>query len=190
MDQDMQTLCPDEALADVLALAGPDEPAALARLAELIAGHPGDPRLHFLEGSLLAAQQRYDEGRAAMRRAIDIAPDYAIARFQLGLLELSSGDAVAADATLAPLADAEGEAALSLFARGLRHLARDELDAAAELLRRGQELNHEHPLINRDMELIVAKIAEDRAAAPAPAGDDVSAAHLLLKQYADKSTKH
>lgn len=189
MDQDMQTLCPDDALTDVLALAGPDEPAALARLAALIADHPADPRLHFLQGSLLAAQQRYDEGRAAMQRAVAIAPEYAIARFQLGLLELSSGDAAAADATLAPLADAPGEAALSVFARGLRHLARDELDAAAELLRRGQDLNHEHPLINRDMELIVAKIAEDRVAA-APAGEDVSAAHLLLRQYADKSTKH
>jgi tetratricopeptide (TPR) repeat protein len=194
-----ETLCPDGPITEMLALAGTDEPAALARIEALLADHPADPRLYFMKGSLLAAQEHYAEGRAAMRQAVEIAPGYDIARFQLGLLELSSGDAEAADATLQPLADAPGENALSLFALGLRHLARDDLDQAEALLRQGMEINAEHPLVSRDMELMLAGITDARAKAAADrhrpaeevgANADVSAAHLLLQRYADKSTKH
>lgn len=184
----MSNMCSDEMLTGAVEMVGRDEAAALARIAGLIDDHPADPRLHFLQGSLLASAERYAEGLAAMRRAVALAPDYEVARFQLGLLELSSGDAVAADATLAPLAEAD--TGLSLFARGLRHLARDELDAAADLLRRGLERNREHPLINRDMEMMIARIGETQRAPDAPADDEVSAAHLLLKRYGDKDTRH
>ena len=196
-----ETLCPDEPITEMLALAADDEPAALARIGALLADHPDDPRLHFMKGSLLAAQQNYAEGRAAMRAAVGLAPGYDIARFQLGLLELSSGDAASADATLQPLADRSDENALSLFALGLRHLARDDFDQADAMLRRGIEINVEHPLVSRDMELMLAGIAEARAKLAADthrppedtennASADVSAAHLLLQRYADKSTKH
>jgi tetratricopeptide (TPR) repeat protein len=192
MDNQMQDTCPDDALMQAVTLAGNDEKAAIARIRALLDAHPADPRLHFLEGSLLAAMERYEEGRAAMSRAVALAPDYEVARFQLGLLELSSGDGAAADQTLAPLADADPELGLSLFARGLRHLVKDEMDAAADCLRRGLVRNREHPLINRDMELMIAGIDEARAAAGAApaASEDVSATHLLLQQYADKNTKH
>lgn len=198
----IETLCPDEDMTEVLALAGADEPAALSRIGTLLERHPEDPRLHFLKGSLLAAGQSYDEGRIAMRRAVDIAPAYDIARFQLGLLELSMGDAQAADATLQPLADAPGEQALSLFALGLRHLARDDFEQAGALLRRGIEINIEHPLVSRDMQMMLAGIADAQAAnaalahrgeGEAPAEDskeDLSGAHLLLQRYADKGTRH
>lgn len=196
-----ETLCPDGPITEMLALAGNDEPAALARIATLLEDHPDDPRLHFMKGSLLAAQEQYADGCAAMRQAVELAPAYDIARFQLGLLELSSGDAEAADATLQPLADASDENALSLFALGLRHLARDNLDQAEALLRRGIEINAEHPLVSRDMELMLAGIVDARAKAAADthhpsdeaetdADAEVSAAHLLLQRYADKSTKH
>lgn len=197
-----ESFCPDGPLAETLAVAADDDLAALARIADLLHDYPDDPRLHFLKGSLLAAQARFQDGRDAMTKAVEIAPGYDIARFQLGLLELSSGDVEAADATLRPLAEAAQESGLSLFVQGLRHLARDDLDAAEALLRRGIEVNAEYPLVNGDMELVLAGIGEIRANAAAQAaepespavaeeaGDDVSAAHLLLQRYADKSTKH
>jgi len=185
----MDELCPDEPLAEAIALAEGDDEAGRERVAVLLGDHPADPRLHFLYGSLLAAAARYEEARAAMKRSIELAPEYEIARFQLGLLELSSGDAEAADLTLDPLADGQSEAALALFARGLRHLARDDLPAAADLLRRGIGCNRDHPLVSRDMELIIASIEERLRARDEPE-EPVSAAHLLLQEYAAKSTKH
>jgi tetratricopeptide (TPR) repeat protein len=189
MNETMQQPCPDEMLAQVIALAGDDEAGALAQIAALVDDHPADPRLHFLAGSLLAALARYEEAREAMARAIEIAPDYAIARFQLGLLELSSGDAEAAIATLQPLAELESGEALVLFAGGLIYLARDELAAAANLLRQGIECNRDHPLVSRDMELILAEIAQKGAASAEP-DREVSAAQMLLREHAAKSTKH
>jgi tetratricopeptide (TPR) repeat protein len=189
MNETMQQPCPDEMLAQVIALATDDEAAALAQIAALIDDYAADARLHFLAGSLLAGQGRYGEAREAMTRAIEIAPDYAIARFQLGLLELSSGDGEAAIATLQPLAELESGDALVLFARGLSLLARDELAAAAHLLREGIARNREHPLVSRDMELILDEIAQ-KGAAPAEPDRDVSAAQMLLREHAAKSTKH
>jgi tetratricopeptide (TPR) repeat protein len=186
----MDEFCPDGLLAEAIALAGNDDAAGRARVAALLGEYPADPRLHFLYGSLLAGEGRYEEARLSMRRSVELAPDYEIARFQLGLLELSSGDAAAADLSLEPLAAGDSEAALPLFARGLRHLARDELAAAADLLRRGIACNTDHPLVSRDMELIIARIEEGGAPAEEESGEPVSAAHLLLQEYAAKSTKH
>src|SRR5688572_15609079 len=182
MQNDMHQPCPDQALAEVLSLAENDEPGALARIATLSEAHPRDARLHFLGGSLLAALARFDEARAAMTRSIEIAPDFAIARFQLGLLELSSGDGAAADATLQPLDEPGSEDALALFARGLRHLVRDDLAVAADLLRQGMKRNRDHPLVSRDMELIVAEIEQRAAGADRPA-EEMSAAQMLLDQH-------
>jgi predicted Zn-dependent protease len=193
MEETSQQYCADDALMAAVELAGRDDDAGLLRLAGLLQDHPADPRLHFLRGSLLAGQTHYAAAHEAMARAVALAPDYAIARFQLGLLELSSGDGAAADLTLQPLAEAGSEDALVLFARGLRHLARDEMEPAAASLRDGIRANREHPLISRDMQLIIDKIEEGPGAPPqsaAPAEDDVSAAHLLLRQYSDKTTKH
>jgi tetratricopeptide (TPR) repeat protein len=185
----MEQYCPDDRLAEAVELVGSDDSAGLARVAALLGDHPDDPRLHFLYGSLLAGNGRFEEARMAMGRSVEIAPDYAIARFQLGLLELSSGDAAAACATLDPLAEDEAEAALPLFARGLQSLARDDLGVARALLRRGIAVNREHPLVSRDMELIIARI-DETGAAGGEAEQDVSAADFLLRQAAAKSTRH
>ena len=185
----MNESCPDGLLAEAIALAGNDDAAGRDRVAALLGDYPSDPRLHFLYGSLLAAEGRYEEGRMAMRRSVELAPDYEIARFQLGLLELSSGDAAAADLVLEPLAASQSETALPLFARGLRHLARDDLAAAADFLRRGIACNRDYPLVSRDMELIIARIEEGDAGRD-ESGEPVSAAHLLLQEYTTKSTEH
>jgi tetratricopeptide (TPR) repeat protein len=189
MNDHMRPACPDERLAQAVEAAGEDERQALRRTAELIVDYPYDPRLHFLHGSLLAAGARYAEARESIRRAVDLAPDYAIARFQLGLLELSSGDAAAAAATLEPLADSQSETGLGAFARGLRLLAADDLAGAAQMLREGVSRNLEHPLVNRDMEMMIARIEETMRGSGGEE-QDVSAVHLLLRQYATKPTRH
>src|SRR4051812_35723206 len=120
--------CPPEQLQSVLDLARTDDAGALRRLEDLIRDHPMDARLHFLRGSLLAAVREYEQARSAMTRAVDIAPGYSVARFQLGLLELSSGDPAAASQTLAPLQALADADPFHWLSRGLAHLMRDEFE--------------------------------------------------------------
>lgn len=179
--------CPPEELAAVIATVRVDEPAGLSAVEALAKTYPGDARLPFLLGSVLASQRRYGEARVAMTAAVDLAPDFAIARFQLGLLELSSGLAVEAEQTLAPLERLPQDAPLRLFARGLVHLIRDEFPQTLELLRRGIELNRDIPVVNNDMQLIIDTLTS--GVTPPPADDPISPTHLLLQQFA-KTTKH
>ncbi|HEX8527287.1 tetratricopeptide repeat protein [Allosphingosinicella sp.] len=175
-------LLPDERLAALAA----DEGTGAREVEAELERYPDDPRLHFLLGSLLASGQRYDEAREAMREAVQIAPDYRIARFQLGLLELSSGRPEAAEACWDALAGEDDS--LALFARGLRHLARDEFEPALSLLREGIARNRDHPAVNGNIQLII----DETAAQAGPCDDDtpLSATQMLLQQFAAKPTRH
>jgi tetratricopeptide (TPR) repeat protein len=185
--------CPAAALAEALETLGQDEHGGLTQVELLSARYPRDARLHFLAGSVLAGQQRYADARQRMATAVELAPGYAVARFQLGLLDLSSGDAATAEEVWLPLQERGEEDALRLFAAGLRHLARDQFEEAIDLLRRGIARNEEHPLISRDMQMVIDEAEAKRAEAGAslePEPTPLSATHMLLQQYATKSTKH
>lgn len=181
--------CPPELLSGVVDLVRDDDERGLARLDELLGEFGGDAKLHFLKGSVLAGLKRYPEARESMRRAVDIAPLFAVARFQLGLLELSSGEGEAADETLQPLEQLGAENPYALFARGLRLLMRDEFEGALAALREGIVRNTENPPINRDMQLIIAEIQQKLGAAPV-SDEPATATQMLLKQFAAKGPKH
>lgn len=158
-------------------------------LDDLISAYPGDPRLQFLKGSRLAGQGDYRAARAAMRRAVDIAPDYVVARFQLGLLELSSGEPIAAQETWGPLHGLPRDSFVRLFVEGLCHLIRDEFGDAVRCLQDGIALNQENAPMNRDMQLVVDEIRLKQK--NGQAGEPVvSSVDLLLQQAAFKSRKH
>ncbi len=179
--------CPQEKLAELLATAGADDEQGLAHVESLIGDYSQDPRLHFLRGSLLAALRRYAEAREAMHRAVEIAPGYAIARFQVGLLELTSGEPAAAEATWAPLQALPEDEPLRLFAAGLNHLARNEFDAAIGRLSQGIERNAENPALNRDMQMVIDETR--RKMAEQPYDGPTSAVDMLLRRYG-KDTRH
>lgn len=188
---EMNPLCPEETLAELAELAARDTEQGLRRTNALLAEYDEDARLHFLKGSLLAALQRYAEAEAPMRDAVDIAPDFHIARFQLGLLLLSSGDAAKAAEVWHPLSRLDATDALRLFAEGLQHMARDEFAQAEAMLRQGLERNNAHPPLNADMQMVLERIREQAAAPPhAPAEGASSEAHWLLQVAAAKQTKH
>ena len=190
---DDNNMTPNELLQPVLAQIGQDGNAALVTLGELLHLYPNDARLPFLQGSVLASLEHYGEARVAMQRAVDIAPGYGVARFQLGFLELTSGDARAAQSTWQPLLDLPSDNPLNLFAQGLNKLIVDDFHATIALLEAGIALNTELPPMNKDMALIVQQAREKLESQPAaePATQDVeSGAHFLLKQYSFKDTKH
>lgn len=151
-----------------------------------LAACPEDPRLHFLRGSVLAGERRYDEARQAMGHAVELAPDYAIARFQLGFLQFTSGNVVEAAQAWDGLQSLPSEHALRLFAEGLMRLPADDVQGAVALLRKGIDANGENPALNRDMQMLIDELL--RAGETPPEDEPTSETQLLLRQLG--GTRH
>lgn len=177
------TLCDEARLGDLMAAIASDEGDDLALADRALAEFPDDARLHFLRGSLLAGIGRPIEALSALKAAVTLAPDFAIARFQLGFFQLTSGETVDALATWAPLALLPEGQYLRSFIAGLTYLIRDEFPLAIEHLRTGIAANDENPPLNRDMQLIIDRIGE--------IGNDsidetMSTTSLLLGQFSGR----
>lgn len=184
----MSMMCGDAELQDLIQAMRSDDRDELVRADRLIACYPEDGRLHFLRGSILASIGRPIEAMAALKRAVELAPDFAIARFQLGFFQLTSGEAADALGTWGPLALLPDGHYLRFFVGGLTHLIRDEFEDTIVRLTEGIAANQENPALNRDMQLIIDQVAgllRDKArGAHATAGDDeaASATSFLLDQ--------
>ncbi|HEX8232302.1 MAG TPA: hypothetical protein VF559_03015 [Caulobacteraceae bacterium] len=170
---------------ELLSRLGRGELHDLAEVDQMMHDFPLDPRLHFLHASLLAGQRRYEEARAGMAEAVRLAPDYEIARFQLGFLHFTSGFPQEAAATWEPLADLAPEHPLRFFSLGLNKLACDEFTVAIECLTAGTKKNQIYPSLNKDMNLIIETVRTQLS------GEDqqLSPTQALLRQYREK-TKH
>jgi tetratricopeptide (TPR) repeat protein len=193
----MTDLCSDENLQQLMESMQSGNGEELRIADGLIARNPEDPRLHFLRGSILASIGRPIEALPALQKAVEIAPDFVIARFQLGFFQLTSGEAANALSTWGPLALLPEGHYLRSFVAGLTHLIRDEFEAAIRQLREGIAVNEENPPLNRDMQLIIdqsAALLAQAEAAPAPAagedGEAASAASFLLGQFTDRGRPH
>lgn len=182
-------LCPDDKLTGLLASLQAKDGRELRNLNDLLADYPDDARLHFLKGSLQAGAQDFVGARASMYRAVEIAPDYAVARFQLGLLLLSSGEAGAAEEMWDPLQGLPADNYLRLFATGLRQMARDEFEGAIRALQEGLARNQENLAMNHDMQLVIDRIREKLKDGNAD-GTSMSTADFILQQSVLKSRLH
>lgn len=159
----MSELCPEDRLNPVLSQMDHNPDAAIEQLETLIAAFPQDARLHFLKGSALLGLKRYIEGHDSLKAAVDLAPDFAIARFQLGLFQLTSGEADAALTSWGPLDRLPDEHYLRAFVDGLRHLIRDDFDGAISALQTGISRNEENAPLNRDMQMLIGEIQTAQA---------------------------
>lgn len=157
----------------------------------LLRQYPEDPRLHFMRGSILAGRSRPIEAHAAMVRAVEIAPGYRIARYQLGFFEMTSGEPERALSTWGPLLAGPADDYLRVFVEGMTHLIRDEFKQAIAQFERGISLNNENMPLNGDIRLLmteVRKLAEQAAARGPGDGDQTSATSLLLGQFGGNRT--
>ena len=186
----MNGLCLDEDLQALMVAMQSDEGSDLAQVDRLITDHPDDPRLHFLRGSILAAIGRPIEALPALRRAVELAPDFSIARFQLGFFQLTSGEAANALSTWGPLALLADNHYLRSFVAGLTHLIRDEFAEAQTHLRAGIEANLENPPLNRDMQLILDQIAVLLSKPAGSTDETASATSFLLDQLSNRGSVH
>ncbi len=189
-------------LEEIQDLDGPPEWDLLERAAT---EHPHDPRpLAFLGASLTNAGL-VDVAEAAYLTALQRAPGFALARFQLGLLQFTSGRPATGVATWGPL-EALGEGdPLCLFKRGMEALALERFEEARRWLLAGKAANTTNEALNRDMQMIIDRMvaanllaaggatesdAQPPAASPAAAPESAPAAgseHYLVSSYGQRS---
>lgn len=178
------------------AVAATDDATALHLLDDALARWPTDGRLHFLRASLLAETRRFDDAATGFAAALAHEPTLHIARFQLGLLLLSSSHTEAALRVWEPLNALDPADPLHLFRRGLTALTADRFPEAIDLLRRGMAVNTAFPPLNRDMQGVIDRISAQLAPGPTAAPQAVepapaeSARHLLLAEYLASKTRH
>lgn len=186
-------LCDEQTFASLVEAIQSGADDEIARTDRLLVEYPDDARLHFLRGSLLAGLGRPIEALPALRKSVELAPEFAIARFQLGFFLLTSGDPAEALSVWGPLALLPKDHYLRMFVAGLTHLIRDEFGETIRHLEAGIAANPENLPLNRDMQLIIDEVRglEAGEAAGTAAGDDsISAASFLLNQFGAKPTKH
>lgn len=181
--------CPDTDIATMMAALAEGSPDAFGQLEALIADYPADARLYFLRGSLLIGAGRAIEAHASLSEAVRLAPDYALARFQLGFFELTSGEAARALRSWEPLGEQlPHDHYLLHFVAGLRHLIADRFEQAIAELEQGIAINDENLPLNGDMNLIIAECRKQLA--PGEESGEASATSMLLGQFAARDTMH
>lgn len=125
---------------------------------------------HFLIGAELAQLGRMEEAEAAYANAVLLAPDLLMARYQLGLIQFTSGRPALALVTWGPLFQLPPENVLQHVVRGFAALAQDDFDGATACFREGITLNHDNPALNNDLQMMLDRIdAARQVAAATPA---------------------
>jgi tetratricopeptide (TPR) repeat protein len=178
-------LTPDLELHRLVAALGNDDPNAGATLDLLIATYPGDARLHFMKGSVLAGSARLFEAHRSLSRAVELAPEFKLARYQLGFFELTSGEPQKAMTTWGPLLADGDDSCFRKFVEGMAHLIRDEFAAAFALFEAGMALNTDNELLNNDIRLLMAECTklDGTSAESRKDGAEHSATSLMLSQF-------
>jgi len=188
----MNGLCGEEELQRLIEAIADDARAEEAEIDARLAQYPDDHRLHFLKGSVLAGKGRAIEAHLALAQAVSLAPDFEIARFQLGFFELTSGDLADAKQTWQPLLALDDSHHLKRFVVGLAHLVEDRFEEAIADLRKGMELNRDNLPLNGDMQLLIDKcqdLLKDNAGSSEEASQ-VSATSLFMGQLSGDGTRH
>lgn len=147
-----------------------------------------DPR-HVHGQYLLAAQHAQmglmDRAESGFRAVVAQAPDFPMARFQLGQLLLTKGANGEAKELFAPLVALPAGEALGAFARALSAAADDDAGETIRYLQEGLACPQPVPVLAVDMQRLLGRltgaepVASERTAVPTP----VAAAPMFLSNY-------
>lgn len=157
-----------------------DVQKALELFAQASLRCPASGLPHFLLGSEYAALGQFDKAEAALANAVLLAPEFHIARYQLGLLQFSSGRAAVALVTWEPLFALDDAHALGHFVRGFAALAQDAFEQAKTHFEAGLDRNTENAALSHDIESVLRGMEE---AKHRTVGSEAAAAHVLLSNY-------
>jgi tetratricopeptide (TPR) repeat protein len=173
----------DRLLAEGLAASRQGErDAALALFERASEADPASALPHFLVASEQASAGDFAQAELAFASALLLAPDFALARYQLGLLQFSSSRAPVALLTWQPLfALPEGEPLLH-FVRGFAALAQNAFGESLAHFRRGLDCRPANPALSADILQVVEAVERLDAGAP-PREEESAANHVLLSAY-------
>jgi hypothetical protein len=159
--------------------------AAIALFAQASGVLPSSGIPHFLIGSEHAAAANVDAAEAAFANAVLLAPGFALARYQLGLLQFSSQRAGIALVTWEPLFSAPATEALGHFVRGFAELAQDQFEACLLHFRTGMACADGNAAVCSDIAKVVESVEKllEHSQAAGSAAPAQAAGHVLLAGY-------
>lgn len=178
-----------------------DAESAILLWTEACAVAPVSAAPHLLLGAEFAQLGRINEAEAAFANAVMLSPELLIARFQLGLLQFTSGRVDVALLTWQPILDANRAGALRMFVRGFAALARDEFASALSSFEAGVACDVGNAPLNADI-LMVMQRTRELVAQASPSGmrnvttevgidsSDLSGEHVLLANYQQHGLPH
>jgi Flp pilus assembly protein TadD len=158
-----------------------------ARFKQLMADGHSAGVAAFLVASDEAAAGRMEAAEAAFAHAVLLTPSFHLARYQLGLLQFSSGRASAAQVTWQPLLDLAQTDPLPHYVRGFAALAQDDFAQALAHYRAGLACDNPNPAVAGDVMKVVEQVERLLPPAEAPADSaeaQTPANHVLLQGYA------
>lgn len=171
-------------VAEGLAASRADQPAAaLSLFAQASEADPSSGVPHFLIGSEQASAGNFAAAELSFACAVLLAPGFALARYQLGLLQFSCQRAPLALLTWQPLFGLPEEDALLHFVRGFSALAQDAFDDALGHFRTGVACQPSNPALCADI-LQVVDAVERLGRREASPSDEPTPDHILLSAYA------
>ena len=190
MGSELATLSHTELLALALeATRRGDSGHSMAYLKEASTRGDASEQTHFLLGSEYAQIGLIDQACQHLQRAIDLNPEFAIARFQLGLLHLTNAQPQEALVTWSALSALGSEHPLQAFHLGMQHLIRDEFADCLQHLERGIALNADNPALNTNMQFIIERVKgllgdpAQTSSKPVEGTKEEAQSHLFLNAY-------
>lgn len=149
---------------------------------------------HYLMGAEFAQARRLGEAEAAFANAVVLQPELETARYQLGLLQFSSGRAAVAMVTWEPLFRLAEDHPIRRFVDGFAALAADDFQTALRHFSVGTDANRGNQPMNADIAQVVLAIrhvlSSQSAAAQAPVPAAGEEGHVLLAAYRRQSSIH
>ena len=163
---------------------------AISLLKQAAQRSPGDARVMHCLGAEHAQIGMYDRAIAEMSRALELDPGLVPARFQLGLLCLTTGQAGQAEEVLRPLADLGEGDSYRHFGAGLVSLLHDAPGACLTSLEQGLALGTGNPSLAADMARLAEAVTVQMGVSLPPAGPaadladpEPASANLWMSRY-------
>ena len=184
--------CDPNTLQQIVArVSASEDDEALVVLDQALAEWPEDARLRFLRGSIQAQSAQYDIAMKDFETAVTLDPEFDIARFQLGLLHLTSGRPGRALRVWERLDRLDDTDCLKLFKTGLAYLIDDRFEDCVRLLQAGISNNSQFPPLNRDMQMVIDRLhAHHAVVSESEVKSEDPSMHVLLSGYLHSKTKH